>query len=248
MCPSSRRHPQPTGRLQRGRQPWQRRRRTRAARDRLVTDACHVRERLCVGHCQDGPHAGMPRRDQLDHAGTAQATRTAALLHRWRSERLGGRQRRDSAVEELHHDGPFAANHHTVVINDFGVRVVKRAKPTGGTRATLSAGCGGLEPSLFTANLDANNPVAQPVAGRDASGKVVPPVPLPHEITDSGPEVWRLQLTTAHCQCDYIPYFDWSSEGSSGRYDVTLRNKPWRITASTGAKSAYPSGKSWTAF
>ena len=142
----------------------------------------------------------------------------------------------------------FAANHHTVVINDFGVRVVNRAKPTGGTRAVLSAGCGGLEPSLFTANLDADNPLAQPVAGRDPSGKVVPPVPLPHEITASGPEVWRLQLTTSHCQCDYIPYFDWSSEGNSGRYDVTLRDKPWRITASTGAKSAYPSGKSWTPF
>jgi hypothetical protein len=73
-------------------------------------------------------------------------------------------------------------------------------------------------------------------------------VPLPHEITPGAPEEWRLQLTTAHCQCDYIPYFDWSSEGNSGRYDVTLHNKPWRITASTGAKSAYPSGKGWTVF
>jgi hypothetical protein len=168
---------------------------------------------------------------------------TAAAVSDWAAANGGIPQSKNYITMRI-----FAANHHTVVIDDFGVRIVNRAKPIGGTRATLSAGCGGLEPSFFTANLDADNPVAQPVAGRDDSGKVVPPVPLPHEITDSGPEVWRLQLTTAHCQCDYIPFFDWSSAGSSGRYDVTLRNKPWRITAATGAKSAYPSGKGWTAF
>src|SRR6516164_3558668 len=45
-------------------------------------------------------------------------------------------------------------NGHTVVILSFGVKILSRAAPPAGTRATMSGGCGGLMPSFFVANLD----------------------------------------------------------------------------------------------
>lgn len=142
----------------------------------------------------------------------------------------------------------FAVGNHSVVINDFGVRVVARSAPLGGTNAALSAGCGAIEPAWFSADLDTTTAVAKPVAGHDSLGHAVPATPLPHLVTSGQPESWRLQVTTKRCECEYIPYFDWSSDNNAGRYDVTLRGQPWRVTATTNAVPAYQNGTGWTRF
>jgi hypothetical protein len=104
-------------------------------------------------------------------------------------------------------------NGHTVVILDFGVKVLRRAAPPTGTAAFTSGQCGGLTPSFFDVKLDRPGLQVKPVTGIDAAGNRVPAVPLPHTVTESGPEQWHLRILTTTCDCTFVPYFTWSSDG-----------------------------------
>lgn len=129
-------------------------------------------------------------------------------------------------------------NGHTVIIQSFGVKVLSRAAPPTGTAAFLTGGCGGLTPSFFSVNLDKPGLQATPVAGVDAAGHKIRAVPLPHVVTESRPEQWRLRVTTADCNCTFMPYFTWSSDGNQGIFYVTNHSDPWRIAAVTKARRA----------
>ena len=129
-------------------------------------------------------------------------------------------------------------NGHTVVILSFGVKILSRTAPPTGTRATMSGGCGGLMPSFFVANLDKPSLQARPVSGVDEAGNKVRAVPLPHTVTESGPEQWRLQILTANCDCAFIPYFTWSSDGNEGTFQIPDGSGPWRVAAATKARPA----------
>jgi hypothetical protein len=131
-------------------------------------------------------------------------------------------------------------NGHTVVILSLGVKIVSRAAPPTGTAAILSGGCGGLTPSFFDVNLDKSSLQAIPVGGVNAVGKKVPAVPLPHTVTESSPEQWRLRILTANCDCAFVPYFTWSSDGNTGTFDVRDGSEPWRVAAVTRARPAFP--------
>jgi hypothetical protein len=127
---------------------------------------------------------------------------------------------------------------HTVVILSFGVKVLSRAAPPAGTAANLSGGCGGLTPSFFDVNLDKPGLQAIPVTGMNPAGKKVPAVPLPHTVTESGPEQWRLRVSTTACDCTFVPYFTWTSDGNEGTFDITNGSRPWRVAAVTKARLA----------
>jgi hypothetical protein len=129
-------------------------------------------------------------------------------------------------------------NGHTVVVLSFGVRILRRAAPPSGTAATLGGGCGGLVPSFFDLNLD--DPVVQAtaVSGIDDAGHPVPAVPLPHVVTESSPEQWRIRILTTKCDCTFVPYFTWSSDGNQGTFEITNRSGPWRVAATTKAQPA----------
>ena len=130
-------------------------------------------------------------------------------------------------------------NHgHTVVILDFGVKVIRRTSPPTGTAANLSGGCGGLTPSFFDVNLDKPDLQVKPVSGEDAAGNKVTAVPLPHTLSESSPEQWRLRILTTNCDCEFVPYFTWSSDGNEGTFQVTNGSAPWRVAAVTEARSA----------
>ncbi len=127
---------------------------------------------------------------------------------------------------------------HTVIIEQFGVRVISRRPPPTGTAAILSGGCGGLQPAFFDLNLDEYQPQVIPVAGTNSVGQHFKPVPLPHVVSESDPEQWRLQVVTKECDCSFVPYFTWSSDGSQGTFYITNGSGPWRVAAVTKAKLA----------
>ena len=131
-----------------------------------------------------------------------------------------------------------ALNGHTVIIDTIGVKVISRAAPPSGTAAILSGGCGGLTPSLFRVNLDQPGLQVRPVDGVDITGKKIPPIPLPHVVTETGPEQWRLQILTATCDCTFVPYFTWSSDGSAGTFEITDGSGPWQVASAAKAHPA----------
>jgi hypothetical protein len=130
-------------------------------------------------------------------------------------------------------------NGHTVVIESLGVKILRRAAPPTGTAAMLGGGCGGLRPSFFDVNLDKPGLQATPVSGVNPLGNKVPAVPLPHTVTESGPEQWRLRITTTNCDCTFVPYFTWSSDGNVGTFNILDGSKPWRVAAVTRAHPAF---------
>ena len=129
-------------------------------------------------------------------------------------------------------------NGHTVVILSFGVKILSRAAPPAGTAASLTGGCGGLTPSFFDLNLDSPIVQATPVSGIDDAGHTVPAVPLPHVVTESSPEQWQLRILTTTCDCTFVPYFTWSSDGNQGTFEITNGSGPWRVAAITKARAA----------
>jgi hypothetical protein len=127
---------------------------------------------------------------------------------------------------------------HTVIILSFGVKILSRAAPPAGTAANLSGGCGGLTPSFFDVNLDKPGLKAIPVTGQNMAGKKAPAVPVPHTVTESAPEQWRLRVLTTACDCTFVPYFTWSSDGNEGTFQITNGSGPWRVAAVTKARQA----------
>lgn len=130
-----------------------------------------------------------------------------------------------------------ARNGHTVIILDFGIKILRRAVPVGTATKFLGSCGGGLTPSFFDVNLDKPGLQVTPVSGMDAVGNPVPPVPLPHEVTESSPEQWRFQILTTNCDCTFVPYFTWSSDGNLGTFSVPDGSQPWRVTAVTRGMS-----------
>lgn len=123
-------------------------------------------------------------------------------------------------------------NGHTVIVTDFGVRVVHRAPPVSGTVPEFYAECGGVMHSYFRANLDTGGSSVSTVPIRGGGVEnVAPVVPLPHSLSEADVEEWLLTITTKHCGCLYIPYIDYTSDGVVGRLDVRLGSRPWEISA-----------------
>ena len=127
-------------------------------------------------------------------------------------------------------------NGHTVVIEDFGVHIIRRQAPTPGSAPSLSGGCGGINPDYFRADLDSGSgdyvsTVAVAGDSPDDPTRTIKPVPMPHVVSETDPEVWRLAVTTKQCDCLFLPYFDWTSGGNRGRYEIMNGKNVWEVTA-----------------
>lgn len=137
-----------------------------------------------------------------------------------------------------------ARNHARVVIDHIGVHVKERSKPKVRTDAKFG-GCGGFSPAFFAVNLDSPLTPVKAIRGDDPDQPVLP-APLPHLLNDhSSVEVWRLLFNTRTCDCQFVPYFTWSSDGISGTYEVTNHGKPWRVTSVIGVQKATPLEHGW---
>jgi hypothetical protein len=133
-------------------------------------------------------------------------------------------------------------NHHLVVVDSIGARIIRRSSVLAGAAANLSGGCGGVTPSFFQLNLDTGT--AKPVTGTDTAGQAVAPQPLPYKLNDEDPTaVWNLQIVTYSCDCTYIPYFTYTSEGLPGTFEMPLHDgEPWRISADSAGKPVVRDG------
>ncbi|CCH77230.1 hypothetical protein BN12_1740008 [Nostocoides japonicum T1-X7] len=137
-----------------------------------------------------------------------------------------------------------------VIVDGVGVTVVHRSTPTGRVWAQLGGGCGGLVPSFFSADLDAGGDV-RAVAGQDANGRTVVPVPFPHTLDDTDrSEQWRIELVTKGCDCSVVPYLDYTADGRTGRIEITNRGGPWRVTPTKGTTPVARDAQDgvWTAY
>jgi hypothetical protein len=122
---------------------------------------------------------------------------------------------------------------HTVIINDVRVKVLRRESAPAGVYPVLSAGCGGIVPSSFTANLDRSSiAMTRPTKQEGATGRTRL-VPLPHKVSESGPEVWYIEAVTRGCDCQWVAYLDWSSDGKTGSTQIDDNGQPFRTVATT---------------
>jgi hypothetical protein len=124
----------------------------------------------------------------------------------------------------------------TVVVTDIRVEVVDREPARrSGTHPVLGGGCGGLVPMLFKANLDASPVRVIATAGRDIAGRRIPPIPLPHTVSERSPEEWQIAAVTSTCDCDWVAYIDYTADGHSGQSRIDNHGRPFRVTSDRDA-------------
>ncbi|HME78621.1 MAG TPA: hypothetical protein VKI00_24120 [Mycobacterium sp.] len=132
-------------------------------------------------------------------------------------------------------------NGRNVIVHDISVNIVSRTDPPHGAFAELSGGCGGFFPYHFSLNLDAN-PISVTAKPDDGVGAQAPsrPVELPHEISGSEPEVWRLAAETKTCTCEWTATLDWTADdGKNGTTEINDKGHPFRVAAADLATSYF---------
>jgi hypothetical protein len=166
-------------------------------------------------------------------------------LQRWASDYHGIPASGNFVVVDLQ-----ALPGHTVIVNDIRVHVVSRAPAPDGTYPELSGGCGGIVPTSFKANLDGSAIVLTRTSEGGGVGKPAPPIPLPHAVSESSPEVWYINSVTRTCDCQWTVTLDWSADGKTGTSTIEDAGKPFRTAATTHAARVIRdvSGKAWETF
>ncbi|MEU6882808.1 transcriptional regulator [Streptomyces sp. NPDC046712] len=124
----------------------------------------------------------------------------------------------------------------SVVLNALHVRVVERGAPLNRPAYFMGDGCGGgITPQTFDIDLDAQSPLAKPVAGRDGD-RTVPAKDFPYKVSTSDPQVFNLDVhTEAHVAAWYL-VVDWSTGERHGKVIVNDGGKPFRTSAIEGMK------------
>lgn len=136
---------------------------------------------------------------------------------------------------------------HTVIVTALHVRIVARHPPPHGTYPQYTEGCGGLTPSLFSANLDSVPVKIKPIKSSEGPHPNVPPVPLPHVISEGRPEVWHIQATTEKCACAWEASIDWISDGRRGSSPVNDEGRPFYTDATSDSQKVEARGSGgWT--
>ncbi|WP_432040226.1 helix-turn-helix domain-containing protein [Streptomyces cucumeris] len=121
-----------------------------------------------------------------------------------------------------------------VVLRALHVRVVGRGGPPAWSSFTMENGCGGsLTPRAFSVDLDASRPLARPTDGNDA-GTPLPAVRFPYRVSDTDPEVLRINARTVRCDCRWYLELDWSSGGREGTVRIDDHGVPFRTSGVKG--------------
>lgn len=132
---------------------------------------------------------------------------------------------------------------HTVIITAMDAIVVHRQSvPNITTAPRLTQECGGIEPYLYEVNLDHGSPSFKAVSGQGSDGSEKTPVPLPHKVQESDPEVWQVSATTKTCICSWTLRIHWTSDGKDGVTNVTDNGRAFQVEAGAGARDVETDG------
>ncbi|AKZ57292.1 putative DNA-binding protein [Streptomyces ambofaciens ATCC 23877] len=123
----------------------------------------------------------------------------------------------------------------TVVLTGLHVRVVSSRPPLDWDQYVMGNGCGGqVDPKDFDVALDLGNPLAMPVGGQRN---------FPYKVSESDPEVFRVNAHTSGHDVSWYLELEWSSGGREGTVRVDDHGRPFRTSASKdGSYYAYPLG------
>ena len=131
----------------------------------------------------------------------------------------------------------------TVVLKDFTVHIVKRAKPTTGTvldPATADQGCGGGGESATPRWYGMKDLDASPPRWTRTS-----PGTFPHRVPTTAPVTLEIDVSTRHCECTWTGRLDWSDGAVSGTTTITDRGRPFRTTPADGLPVYRWDGEAW---
>ncbi|MFD8693039.1 helix-turn-helix domain-containing protein [Streptomyces sp. NPDC059651] len=130
------------------------------------------------------------------------------------------------------------ASQDAVVLNALHVRVVSQKAANDWPAYSMGEGCGGgIVPQTFNIDLDAGQPVSQPVAGEDAGG-VVAAKNFPYRVSSTDVEVFHLDAHTESHDVAWYLELEWSSGGRTGTLRIDDNGKPFR-TASMRDRPVY---------
>lgn len=138
-------------------------------------------------------------------------------------------------------------NNHRLTVNSIGAKAETTSPPLQGYFPNLSGGCGAEVPATFRVNLDTG--LTTSIKGLDQAGREIEPLPLPHTLNEQDREsVWKIQIVTDNCDCQFIPYFSYTAEDGVPRiFEVRLsEDRPWRVTSPSNAKMVTRTGATGT--
>ncbi len=120
----------------------------------------------------------------------------------------------------------------TVVVEAVHIRVDERRPPLKWPVFDMSLGCGGaLTPATFAVDLDAERPVARPVAGFDGdTGTDLPAPALPFAVTAEEPLALRVEAAAGTCDCSWSVELEWSSGAERGTLVIDDGGEPFRTS------------------
>ncbi|MFC5719635.1 helix-turn-helix domain-containing protein [Streptomyces gamaensis] len=135
----------------------------------------------------------------------------------------GGMQKLELSVQ--------GKNGQAVVLHSLTVRTVSRTEPLSWSGYAMGNGCGGaLTPAWFDVDLDADRPVAKPMAGQQGDTRI-PATDFPFKVSSTDPQVLEVEArTTAHDVVWYLE-LEWSSGGRRGTLPVYDHGRPFRTSA-----------------
>jgi len=141
-----------------------------------------------------------------------------------------------------------AAPGQQVVLHALYVHVVNRTPaPTGGYGYTPGSGCGGgLEPSFFAADLDADTPRTKPVTGFDDNGERAKPSDFPYLVSTKDPQVFDVDAATAAQNLTWYLTLVWSVGNRQGSLRIDDHGHPFRTVGLHGLPTYGYNGTEWT--
>ncbi|MBO0516261.1 helix-turn-helix domain-containing protein [Streptomyces beijiangensis] len=122
----------------------------------------------------------------------------------------------------------------SVVLSGLRVRTVSRGVPLGWTAYSMGEGCGsGVTPRSFDVDLDAAQPLAEPVGGTQGDVKI-PAVDFPYKVSANDPQVLNLNVHTDAHDVRWYLEVKWSNGAQSGIVRVDDQGQPFRLSGIKG--------------
>ena len=120
-----------------------------------------------------------------------------------------------------------------VVLQDVRIQVLKRRPPIAGIYPYDYPQCGGITTRFLTVNLDSPHPIAKVLRKFSRNGLVS--VPFPFKVSNTDPEVFRIERTSLRCDCTWQAILDWIANGRPGHTIINDHGHPFHETAITSA-------------
>ncbi|MFI0737933.1 helix-turn-helix domain-containing protein [Streptomyces sp. NPDC021100] len=135
----------------------------------------------------------------------------------------GGRMQIELAVQ--------GTSRQAVVLRALHVRVVGRTAPLAWSAYVMADGCGsGVTPATLDIDLDRDNPLARPVAGRQGDIRI-PATDFPYKTSATDPQVLDVVAHTTGHDVQWYLELEWSSGDRHGTLRIDDRGRPFRTTA-----------------